>query len=176
MKIHTIILLGFVFCLSLLFCTQCTTNKYQQKFRNRALQAPSGIQALDARGKHKKNSETDPSDWQTAPDFSGLFEVTTPAHPNPVSYNAKFRILINVKANDAIKGLYIYAYQQPNELQSAQPLKIFQQTLLPGFKSITLSPQQFAQGSGTSTIGNIYRIIFLDRQQRVITYGDVRVK
>jgi hypothetical protein len=149
-------------------------NHHQQEFRKQALRPPSGIQVMTAAGRHKKGSKTDPSDWRTAPDFSGLVEVVAPAYPNPVSYNSSFKIDINVKTFDAVEGLSVYAFQQPGKL--GNPIKIIQQTLEPGQHEITISAQQFARSSGTGNYGNIYRIIFLDGRQKIITYGDVQVK
>jgi hypothetical protein len=161
----------------LLLCTACSTNnKQQENFRVKALQAPSQIKSMNANGKHPKGSENDVSDWQAAPDFRGLVEVITPAYPNPVSFNSNFRILLNVKALNAINGLTIYAFQQPADLQNHAPVKIYQKTLEPGLLTITLSPQLFARNGGSGNIGNIYRIIFFDGRNRVITYGDVEVR
>jgi hypothetical protein len=176
MNITKKIIFGFLGAL-LFFSTACSTNnKQQQNFRMKALQAPSGILAMNARGKHPKGSKNDAGDWQTAPDFNGLFEVVTPAFPNPVSFNSNFKILVNIKALNAVNGLYIYAFQQPSDFQSLTPIKIYQKTLETGLHTLTLSPQQFARNGGAGNIGNIYRIIFFDGQNRVITYGDVLVK
>lgn len=167
----------FVLCFGFfLWVAGCSENERQRDFEEEALSPPSGITAMTANGAPEENGEQDPSDWRTAPDFSGLFEVVTPAFPNPVSFNADFEILIDVKALDAIHGLYVYAFQQPTDLSTANPLEVHQATLAPGFQSIIISPQEFASSTGTGTFGNTWRIIFYDRRQKVITYGDVLIE
>lgn len=167
----------FILCSALFLLTSgCSESKQQRDFEDEALRSPSGITAMTANGVPKEDGENDPSDWRTAPDFSGLFEVTTPAFPNPVSFNSNFEILIDVKALDAINGLYVYAFQQPSNLATSNPLEIRQDALSPGLQSIIISPQEFASSTGTGTFGNTWRIIFYDRRQNVITYGDVLVE
>ncbi len=165
-----------ILCSIIIAAFACSESEQQQDFEDEALQPPAGITAMTATGVPAENSETDPSDWRTAPDFSGLFEVTTPAFPNPVSFNSNFEILIDVKALDAINGLYVYAFQQSSDLATAPLLEVRQGTLQPGLQSIIINPQEFAASTGTGTFGNTWRIIFYDRQQTVITYGDVIVE
>lgn len=127
-------------------------------------------------GTHKPGSESDPSDWRTAPNFSGLFEVATPAYPNPVSYNAVLTMTIYVKALNAVQSLKIYAFRQPGNLQPISSITPLPRPLHQGTYTIKIMPSQFAPAGGTGNFGDIYRIIFLDGQNRIITYGDVRVK
>lgn len=166
----------FLFCFILFALISCSKSEAQRNFEEEALSPPAGITAMDANGTHPEGSENDPSDWQTAPNFSGLFEVVTPAFPNPVSYNGQFEILIDVKAIDAINGLSVYAFQQPSDLSTANQLVMREGWLEPGLQSIIIDPSLFANSSSTGTLGSTYRIIFYDRQQTVITYGDVLVQ
>src|SRR5699024_7623996 len=138
-------------------CIRCTTNHHQQKFRRQALSEPAGIQAMTDGGKHKSGSKSDPSDWRTAPNFSGLFEVITPAYPNPVSYNSTLKILISVRPN-AINELKIYVFRQPADFRLASPIQIIPQTLQSGLHTFKIKPSQFAAAGGTGNFGNIYRI------------------
>jgi hypothetical protein len=161
-------------CLSVFICIQCTDNHRQRDFEKQAFSKPSRIEEMTADGKHKSGTKSDPSDWRTAPMFTGLFEVTTSAYPNPASFNSSFTILINVKAVNAISSLSVYAFQQPANFRPAAPFQIEQ--LNPGLNTITIFPKEFAQESSTGNYGNIYRIILLDNQQNIITYGDIRVK
>lgn len=171
-RIATSILL----CIIALECTNCNPNHHQEKFRQLALSPPSGIQAMTASGEHKADSEADSSDWQTAPEFAGLFEVVTPAYPNPVPYNTSFSILINVKGFNAVNQLIVYAIRQPGNLRTAPPVKIIPRTLQPGLHTIKIHPAKFAQSSGTGSLGNLYRILFVDGRNQIVTYGDIRVK
>jgi hypothetical protein len=161
-------------CLSVFICVQCTTNQRQRDFEKQALSKPSGIQEMAVSGKHQSGSKSDPSDWRTAPMFAGLFEVATSAYPNPAAYNASLTILVNVKAVDAISSLSVYAFQEPANLQLAAPFQIKQ--LNPGLNKITIHPKEFARKSGTGNYGNIYRILLLNGQKNIITYGDIRMK
>ncbi len=161
-------------CLSVFICIQCTSNHRQRDFEKQALSKPSGIQEMTADGKHKSGSKSDPSDWRTAPMFTGLFEVTTSAYPNPAAYNSSFTILVNVKALNAVSGLSVYAFQQPGDFRPAAPFQV--KHLTTGLNTITIFPKEFARKGGTGNYGNIYRIILMDNQQNIITYGDIRVK
>ncbi len=135
--------------------------------------------AMNVNKKHPKGGETDSTDWQTAPKFSGLISFKPPIpnyypYPNPVSCSGKITISVDVKVINAIDRLNIYAFQQPDEI-SGNPLKI-NYRLHTGSNTITLIPKKFARCGGVSTYGNTYRIIMLDDRQRVVTYGDVRVE
>lgn len=166
----------------LLFCSiffglmACSKSEAQRDFEEQALSPPSGIRAMTANGTPVPNGERDDSDWRTAPNFSGLFSVQTAAYPNPVSYNDRVEILIDIKAVDAVNGLTIYAFRQASDLRTANPLEMQQGWLEPGLQSIIIDVSSFASSSGTGTIGNTYRLIFYDEQQTVITYGDVLVQ
>jgi hypothetical protein len=164
-----------LFSMAFVAGTACSQSEAQQQFEAEALQPPSGITAMNANGFPAEDGESDPDDWRTAPDFSGLFEVSTSAFPNPVSFNSSFEILIDVKGIDAIDGLFVYAFRQTSDIPTANPLEIRQGTLQPGQESIVIRPQEFARSGGTGTIGNEYRIIFYNGQREVITYGDVLV-
>ena len=165
-----------LFCSTLFLLSACSQNEEQSDFEDQALQSPSGILEMNATGSRVDGGEVDENDWRTAPDFSGLFSVATVAYPNPVPFNSRFEILIDVKAIEAINGLTVYAFQQPSQLTTAQPLVIRQGALQAGLQSIIIQPQEFAPGEGTGTIGNTWRIIFFDGQQKVITYGDVLIE
>ena len=152
----------------------CSESEDQRNFEQRALLPPSGIMAMNANGAPADGGEEDSDDWQIAPEFQGTIDVQTAAFPNPVSFNSTFEILIEIQSFQSINGLQVFAFQQPNNLIAP----LFPQTgeLNPGFKTIQLSPQQFASEAGTGNFGSLYRIIIYSTRQEVITYGDVQIE
>lgn len=166
----------FLICSIIFSASACSQSEAQRDFEDEAFQQPSGIVEMNSNGEQVEGGEEDASDWQTAPDFSGLIRVETPAFPNPVPYNAHFEIQLNVIGIDAVEGLYVYAFQQPNQLTASNTLRAIEGTISSRLETFRISPQEFAPSSGVGNFGNVWRIIILDDRQTVITYGDIIIE
>ncbi len=164
----------FLFFLSLT-CIACSESEEQQQFEEEAYSSPSGIMEVDEFGEPVENGEQDTDDWRIAPEFSGLVGIFMIASPNPVSFNGKFNIQLDVKFLEAVDGLELIIFQLPTD-PTPTSRSISQGILDPGLVNIPLEPSQFASSAGTGNFGNTYRIVIRDAQQTVITYGDVLVE
>lgn len=163
-------------CFIIFSSFSCSESEAQRDFEEQAFRPPSGIVEMNSNGVRVDGGENDSSDWRTAPDFSGLVRVATPPFPNPVSYNANFEIQLNIIGLDAVKGLSIYAFQQPNRVTVGSALRTVGGTIQPGLKTFTISPQEFAPSSSVGNLGSTWRIIIMDGRQTVITYGDILIE
>jgi len=165
------ILKKFVLLLSIsLLINACSKSNDQRDFEDRALTPPQNISEFTANGQPVPD-RNDPDDWRIGPMFRGLIDIETPAHPNPVNFNSSFTINIDVKGFDAINGLEIFAFQDPQ--QFIGPVFVSNETTLPpGITTVIIEPSQFAQAASGSSL---FRIVIFDNNENLISYGDVQV-
>jgi len=159
----------FIF-LFIFFVFGCSQNEDQRKFEQEAFQLPEGITQTNGRGQ-VVNDNVDPDDWRVAPFFQGSVQVD-PAFPNPVLTND--RLTINITSLlDAISGLQVYALHNIN--QFSRPLYFDDRVPLPpGLTSISINPLDIPQTPEDPR--GLYRIIVFDRNENVITYGDIEIE
>ncbi len=160
----------------LLFCvlfiiTGCAQNDAQREFEEQAFTFDDNITQTNGQGEIIDNNE-DPDDWRTAPFFSGLVFVD-PIFPNPVLTNDRLTLNILIAGNDAVSGLRIYSYPGISRPRVVYDDDV-RRPLPPGTISVSLNPLDL-----TATPENAqgtYRLVILDANENVITYGDVRIE
>src|SRR5699024_7446876 len=130
----------------------CSVNKAQGDFHQQALAAPSGITETDVHGQLLENGKQDETDWRTAPEFTGLLQVESPAFPNPVDQSELIKINLFIRGSAQLNQLYAYIFR-PQTSSLFGPLNITTTGGSKGFVTITLSPASFAQtGVGASAL------------------------
>lgn len=151
----------------------CTKSSDQRRFEEQGFSTPENITEMTADGNPVEN-RTDPDDWRIGPMFQGLIDITTPAYPNPVSLNAPLEIDIDVKGIESIKGLVVFVFSNPDNIEG--PIFMTNESeLSPGIITVRLDPAQFSQVGSGGQASNLYRILIFDRQENLISYGDVQV-
>ncbi|WP_069130900.1 hypothetical protein [Rhodohalobacter halophilus] len=154
--------------LPLILLTSCNRANDQRDFEREAFSLPEGITETDG---HGEILNSDPDDWRIAPFFQGMVEVD-PAYPNPVQSTGQISIDVIVTGVESVSGLIAYTYYGDNNIRNVYNDQ--RRPLPPGLTSIPLSALDIARfredPQGT------YRIIILDANENIITYGDVRVE
>lgn len=73
---------------------------------------------------------------------------------------------------EPVSGIIAYVYYRPNSIKI---IPVDDRTPLPaGQVTITLNPLEIAEFIEQPT--GLYRIILLDRNENVITYGDIKIE
>lgn len=148
----------------------CTQNDAQREFEEQAFTFDDNITQTNGRGEVVDNNE-DPDDWRTAPFFSGLVFVD-PIFPNPVLTNDRLTLNILITGNDAVSGLRIYSY--PGFSRPRVVYDDVRRPLPPGTISVSLNPLDLTPTPESAA--GIYRLVVLDANENVITYGDVKIE
>lgn len=153
-----------------------TANEDQRKFEDEAFSEPQGFTATDDRG-NVIEGEEDPDDWRIAPLFVGLIEVRIPAYPNPVTPGIDNNVSIefDVFVDESIHGLRIYGY---NENDNRVPLmsEHVDRTLDAILHEFTFDPNKLSQYGSRGDITGLHRIYITDRNDELITYGDIMIE
>jgi hypothetical protein len=153
--------------LLMLFLSGCGQSEDQREFEREARSAPQGFTETNERGEIIDGNE-DPNDWRVAPFYQGIINVF-PAYPNPVLTNDRVIIEVQITGIDAVSGIHVYVYYgmylKPLDAQTGD---------LFGLISFSLNPLDIAERPEAPQ--GLYRIIIMDSQSNVITYGDVKVQ
>ena len=162
---HPIRLLLALVTLAPLSACSAFDNEAQVAFENAAfLSQPEGYTRVSADG---VVGTRDPNDWQPGPAFVGRASVLTPPYPNPTPRSTTVRMLIDT--NGVPGGLAIYTLNARGDLILLDDRPDATEV---GFYELAFFGSEVTGGRGDG----LYRLIVLDGNQRVVTYGDLRVE
>lgn len=156
-----------------LVCIACSQSDAQREFEREAFRTPQNITEMTQDGDPVTGGMTDPDDWRIGPDFRGLLDVETAAYPNPAQFNGNFFIELDLGFANTVSGLLVFAFQDPTRPPAL--LQDLDEASLATFTTLTLTPSSFANSGGVGG-SPVYRIIITDRNENVITYGDIEVE
>ncbi|MEX0904820.1 MAG: hypothetical protein WD604_06870 [Balneolaceae bacterium] len=151
------------------FTAACSQNDEQRAFERDAFSASEGYtQTTD-------NSETvneDPDDWRVSPFYQGLVSID-PAFPNPAAGSENITINFHNHGIETVSGLIALAYY--SSTGGYTPLGHDYHGQLPtGPTFINFQGSQVAQFPENPQ--GLYRVIILDGNENVISYGDVQIE
>lgn len=145
----------------------CDTNAGQDEFFLQSRLSPSGITETNASGEVIGDPDTE--DWRTAPSFQGSV-VVMPARPNPASRNEEILIVVQDTFGDIITGgVNATGINDNNQFvrldvdEGNGPIYI-----------LSINPRQLRIVGGDDA--RLYRIRVFTNDNRIITYGDIRVQ
>lgn len=153
---------------SALIFTGCNQSSDQREFEREAFSAADNFTETEANGNVVRD---DPDDWRISPFFQGLVEVE-PVYPNPVQTTDLLSLDVIITGVESVSGLVVFVYYGNNNINLIY--QDFQRPIPPGISSIPLNPLEIAQISENPQ--GLYRIIILDANENVISYGDVQVE
>jgi hypothetical protein len=148
--------------------TGCNQSSDQRDFERAAFSLPEGITETTSNGTVVNE---DPDDWRVAPFFQGLIEID-PVYPNPVQSTERVTLDVIVTGVESVSGLIVYAYYGGNNIRPV--FEDLRRPIPPGVTSLPLQALDIAQFRENPQ--GIYRIILLDANENVITYGDIRIE
>lgn len=158
----------FIASIFFLFLTGCNQSSDQREFEQAAFSTPDGFTSTNNRG---EVINRDPDDWRIAPFFQGLIEID-PAYPNPVQSNEQVSIDRVVTGIESVSGFRVLAFYSSNNLQFI--FDDFRRPLPTGLQTVPLQAADIAQFAENPQ--GLYRIIILDANENVITYGDIMIE
>lgn len=148
--------------------TGCNQSSDQREFEQAAFSIADGFTSTNNRG---EVINRDPDDWRIAPFFQGLIEID-PAYPNPVQSNEQISIDRVVTGIESVSGFRVLAFYGNNNLQFI--FDDFRRPLPTGLQTVPLQAADIAQFAENPQ--GLYRIIILDANENVITYGDIMIE
>jgi hypothetical protein len=157
-----------VFLITLSLIAGCGQSDDQRKFEQQALQPANGFTRTAPDGTVIEN---DPDDWRVAPFFQGLVEIS-PAYPNPVLTNNQVTIEFFVTGIESVMGLEVFVRYDDGSFRL-----IYDNDTAPfqtGLTLVQINPLELGKNS-PGELG-LYRVIFFDRNENIITYGDIMVE
>ncbi len=151
----------------LIALTGCGQNDDQREFERMAFSAPDGITETNAQGEIIGDEDRD--DWRISPFYQGLIDIQTPAFPNPVLTTDQVRINIISFDEVVVDNIEVISFFANNDIVTVIPRSDNVRINL--FTTITMQPSQMSR---IDKLG-LKRIIILDRDGNVISYGDIEV-
>ncbi len=164
-----------VFLLALILAAaSCTGSDDQREFEEQAFLAPEGYTETDASGNLIDGGEFDPDDWRVAPFFQGLIEVD-PAFPNPVLTTDQVTLQVLITGVESINGLGIYAWF--HETGGIRPIDLISQSPVPpGLHTFRFQAAELSRFDDVESARGLKRLLLLDNNENVISYGDILVE
>ncbi len=153
--------------LLLLLIISCGGNDAQDSFEREAYALAENITETNFQG---DIISRDDNDWRVSPYYTGIADIS-PAFPNPVPYvdTATLEVFINGSPLSSYMELgYLDDLGNWNQLEVSENVSDF--TL----NTFRINPVQF--GANADLAKGIYRLILLDGNQRIITYGDILIE
>jgi len=148
----------------------CSQNRDQRDFENQAFRSPDGFTQTSPSG---EVLDSDPDDWRIAPFFQGLVEVR-PAYPNPVQTTGQVKIDVEVTGIEAVSGLRLVVFYFDDTIE---PVYIDQRAPLPpGLSVINVNPIELGRFNTVESALGLHRVILMDGNENIITYGDIKVE
>ncbi|MEX0647164.1 MAG: hypothetical protein WEA56_11670 [Balneolaceae bacterium] len=154
----------FVFC----FVAACSQNDEQRAFENKAYSTSKDYTRTNPT--NGEVIENDPDDWRVSPFYQGLVSIK-PAFPNPASTSDNITINFNNHGIETVSGLFVLAYY--NSTGGYSYLDEYRGHLQVGPTIINFQGGHVVQFPENPQ--GLYRVIILDGNENVISYGDVQV-
>ncbi len=160
-------ILFLIFIVLALFVTACSQDDDQREFENKAFSLPQSITQTNDRGEIVNGNE-DPDDWRVAPFYQGLVFVD-PAYPNPVLTNQQLTLEIHLPYIDTISTLFAYV------VRDAMHYDFIKQEPAMSLSVFVFDPVNEIARHSENPQG-LYRIIIVDDNDNVVTYGDIQIQ
>lgn len=155
---------------TILWFSACSQNDDQRDFERKAFSSPGGYTQTDPNSGQVINE--DPDDWRISPFFQGLVRIE-PAFPNPANSDDEIRINFYNDGIESVSGLRVWAFYEENgEIRPLGNNDVHGE-LPVGLQVINFEGTQVARFSENPQ--GLYRVILLDGNENVISYGDIRI-
>ena len=160
----------FLISVLIVVISACTNTEEQVNFEKDAFKTPVSFTETNSAG---EIISRDNDDWRVSPVYINVVEVFRPAYPNPtVVQNVTIEFLVS--GIESVSGLVCYVLRQDRSL--SQVYRNSNNVLPTGLISIQLDPSIFALSGTISGSQGLHRLLFYDLNDRLITYGDVKIE
>jgi|GEM_PF-639632 len=148
-----------------------STDGDQRRFEQQAWNSPvSGITETD--GLNSITGSEDPSDWQISPFYETLVTIS-PAWPNPVGTADEIQIELMVVSTGALSGMQILVLDPDG---TTHTVGTTYQAPSFGPENIRLQGLELGSPPVPENARGIKRVLILDLNGNLISYGDVMVQ
>ena len=156
--------------MSLILLAGCGQSDDQREFEREAFAPPNNYtETTDDR----KIVSEDPDDWRVSPFYQGLLEVD-PAYPNPVLTTDQVSIDM-LSFDEVVSNIEVISYfAEDNTIIRVIPRS--DNVRIDLGTTISMQPSQMSRTDLTDDIEGLKRIIILDNDGNVISYGDIKVE
>lgn len=149
----------------------CNRNDAQDEFEQKAFQPADGITQTDFNSNIV--GDPDPDDWRTSPFYTGLADIE-PSYPNPIQFgtNARLDVFLNGIPYTTVLELGYF----DTRLSDSPWIQIDLYQDATEFSTPSLNINTDFFGNTVDEARGTYRLVLFDSNQRVITYGDIRIE
>lgn len=160
----------FILLVLIWIISACINSDEQISFEKDAFKTPESFTETNNAG---EIISEDKDDWRVSPFYLNVVEVFRPAYPNPtvVQY---ITVEFLVSGIESVSGLVCYVLRQDRSL--SQVYRNSNDVLPTGLISVQLDPSLFAYAGTISGAQGLHRLLFYDINDRLITYGDVKIE
>lgn len=152
------------------FISACTNSDEQVNFEKDAFKTPDSFTQTTSSG---EIISRDNDDWRVSPLYINTVEVFRPAYPNPTVVQ-QITVEFLVSGIESVSGLVGYVLRQDRSL--SQVYRNSNNVLPTGLISIQLDPSIFSFSGTLSGAQGLHRLLFYDLNDRLITYGDIKIE
>lgn len=154
----------------IIFLSACTSNEAQTEFEREAYRSPSGFTQTTSQG---EVLTIDPDDWRISPFFQGLVEVIPPFQ-NPAQLGTAINFEIQITGVQGVSGLDVRVGFPNGSISNIYTSN--SNPLEPGLTTFQINPIALSQNGSDNLARGLHRIYFFDFNQRLISYGDIKVE
>lgn len=159
-----------ILLMSFILLAGCGQSDDQREFEREAFAAPDNYtETTDDR----QIISEDPDDWRVSPFYQGLIDVD-PAYPNPVLTTDQVSIDM-LAYDDVVSNIEVISYFAEDNIPITVIPKSDNVRIDLG-TTISMQPSQMSRTNLTDDIKGLKRIIILDNDGNVISYGDIMVE
>ena len=160
-----------ILLLSFILLAGCGQNDDQREFEREAFAAPDNFTETLGDGKIVRE---DPDDWRVSPFYQGLFFIDTPAYPNPVETTDQVRIQIS-NYDRVVTSLRTIVWFSEEGLELNVPSGSYD-NFERNQTTISINPSELSRENTPESWVGLKRVILLDQDGNVISYGDIKVR
>lgn len=150
------------------FLTACSQNDEQKEFEQKAFSEADGVTVTNYQGKVENE---DPDDWRISPFYQGLIRID-PAFPNPAGSSDNIQIHIYNSNIESISDIEVRAYYRSTS--EYRYLDHIQGELIQTLNILNFRGTAVAQAAESPQ--GTYRVIILDGNENVVSYGDIQIE
>ena len=161
-----------ILLLSFILLAGCGQSDDQREFEREAFAAPDGF-TKTTNGVDIESE--DPDDWRISPFYQGLVDIEAPAYPNPVETSDQVRIE-NFNRDQAVTRLRTIVWFAEEGFEQDVPSGNYDNLESNSITTISINPRELSRFDNPESWVGLKRVILLDQDGNVISYGDIMVE
>lgn len=152
----------------------CGQDDDQRAFEREAFSEPEGFTETTLSGEVRSRDE---QDWRIAPMYQGYVEIDSPEapppYPNPTSGDP-VQVELWITGIETVNGITVETLDP-----EGRPIQLYESTESPlptGIYDFSFAPERLTRTGTLEAARGLHRIFIYDRNNNMITYGDIKVE